>query len=144
MQVRKMSFILGLVLAVAIVSPVVDADEINQATKVTFSQPVQIPGKTLPAGSYLLQLAGSLSDREIVQVFNDKHELLTTLFAIPRQRAAAGEHTAFVLANKGEGSPEAVVAWFYPGSTEGHQLLYPKSERQQLGRVKTETVVAGN
>jgi hypothetical protein len=144
MQIGKMSLILGLVLAAAIVLPVVHADEINQATKVTFNQPVQIPGKTLPAGSYLLQLAGSPSDREIVQVFNDRHELLTTLFAIPRQRSEAGEHTAFVFANKGQASPETVVAWFYPGSTEGHEFLYPKSERQQLGRVKTETVVAGN
>lgn len=144
MQIKKLSLILGLVLAAAIVSPVVHADEINQATNVTFSQPVQVPGKTLPAGSYLIQLAGSVSDREIVQIFNDQHELLATLFTIPRQRHEAGERAALVLANKGHGTAEAIVAWFYPGNNDGHEFLYPKSERQELARAKTQTVIAGD
>lgn len=144
MQIKKMSLILGLVLAAAIVLPIVHADEINQATKVTFSQPVQIPGKTLPAGTYLIQLAGSDSDREIVQVFNDQHEQLATLFTIRRQRPEAGDRAAFVLANRGQGTAEAIVAWFYPGNNDGHEFLYPKSERQELARAKTQTVIAGD
>jgi hypothetical protein len=144
MRIRNLLSILGLILAAAIASPVLHADEINQATKVTFSQPVQIPGKTLPAGSYLIQLAGFASDREIVQIFDEQHELLATLFAIPRQKRNLDDHAAFVLANKGQGSAEAIVAWFYPGSTQGHEFLYPKSERQELARAKKETVVAGD
>jgi hypothetical protein len=136
--------ILGLLLAIAILSPVLRADEANQATKVTFSQPVQIPGKTLPSGSYLIQLAGTASDREIVQIFNEHRELLATLFTISRQRQEPAGHVTFVLANQGAGKAETIVAWFYPGSTEGHQFLYPKAERQELARVKTETVVAGD
>jgi len=144
MQIKKISLIFGLVLAAAVVLPVVHADEINQATKVTFSQPVQIPGKTLPAGSYLIQLAGSVSDREIVQIFNERHELLATLFTIPRQRHEASGHAAFVLANQGQGTSETIVAWFYPGNDEGPEFLYPKSERRELARAKTQTVIAGD
>ena len=67
MYIRKMISILGLALAIAIVLPVLRADEANQATKVTFSQPVQIPGKILPAGSYWIQLA-RIDDPGIVQI----------------------------------------------------------------------------
>jgi hypothetical protein len=37
--------------AVLVVLPAARADHSNQATKVTFSQPVQIPGRVLPAGT---------------------------------------------------------------------------------------------
>jgi len=44
------------------------ADEWSQLTKLTFSEPVEIPGRTLPAGTYWFVLADSDSDRNIVQV----------------------------------------------------------------------------
>jgi hypothetical protein len=46
------------------------ADEFNKLTILTFSQPVEIPGHVLPAGTYRFQLADSMGDRHIVQVFN--------------------------------------------------------------------------
>jgi len=143
MQIRKMLSILGLVLAVAILSPVLRADEANQATKVTFSQPVQIPGRVLRAGTYWIQLAQT-SDPGIVQIFNEEHELIATLFTISRERQEPIGPGAFVFANQGPGKAEAIVAWFYPGRTEGHEFLYPKAEEQQLARVKKENVVVGD
>ena len=55
-------------LAFLIVLPAVHADEWNQATLFTFSQPVQIPGRVLPAGTYLFELVkiGRASCRERV------------------------------------------------------------------------------
>jgi hypothetical protein len=144
MHIRKMLSILGLMFAAAIVLPALHADEINQATKVTFSQPVQVPGKTLPAGSYWIQLARTVSDPEIVQIFNEKYELVATLLTISRQRHEPTEHSAFVLANEGAGKGNAIVAWFYPGRTEGHEFLYSKSEQQELARDRKETLVAGD
>ena len=144
MHNRKMLSILGLLLAIAILSPVLRADEANQATKVTFSQPVQIPGKSLPAGTYWIQLLRTVGDTGIVQVFNEKHEFIATLFTVPRERQEPAGHSTFVLANRGEGKAEAIVAWFYPGRTDGHEFLYPKPERQELARVQTQTVVAGD
>ena len=43
-------------LAVLVALPAARADQSNQATKVTFSQPVQIPGRVLPAGTYWFEL----------------------------------------------------------------------------------------
>ena len=48
----------------------VHADEWNKKTVLTFSQPVEIPGHVLPAGTYMFKLADTLGDRHIVQVFN--------------------------------------------------------------------------
>jgi hypothetical protein len=144
MHIRNLLSILGLMLAVAILSPVLSADEANQATEVTFSQPVQFPGKTLPAGTYWMQLLANQSDGGIVQIFNEKHEFIVTLFTVTRERQQATGQSSFVLANREDGKPEAIVAWFYPGRTDGHEFLYPKPERQELAREKTQTVVAGD
>ena len=40
----------------------VRADDYNKKTRLTFSQPVEIPGKVLPAGTYIFRLADSLTD----------------------------------------------------------------------------------
>jgi len=50
--------------------PGAKADEWNQKTVFTFSGPVEIPGQTLPAGTYVFKLHNSASNRHIVQVFN--------------------------------------------------------------------------
>ena len=143
MLIRKMFSILCLALATAILVPVLHADQANQATKITFSQPVQIPGKVLPAGSYWIQMARNGAP-DIVQIFTEQHELIATLFTITRERSKPTGPPAFVLANPGEGKAQAIVAWFYPNRTEGHEFLYPKAERQELARDTKQDVVAGD
>jgi hypothetical protein len=49
---RKAFVVLGLALASLLVLSDAHASEIDQATKLTFSQSVQIPGQVLPAGTY--------------------------------------------------------------------------------------------
>ena len=56
----------------------------NQDTFFTFSQDVELPNKTLPAGKYLFQLADSPSNRHVVKVMSaDRKEIHATLLAIP-------------------------------------------------------------
>ena len=143
MLIRKMLSIFCLALATAILVTVLHADQANQATKVTFSQRVQIPGKVLPAGSYWIQMARN-GDPDIVQIFTEQHELIATLFTITLERSKPTEPSAFVLANPGDGKAQAIVAWFYPNRTEGHEFLYPKVERQELARDTKQNVVAGD
>ncbi len=52
MKLRQALSILGLMLALTIMLPVVHADDWNETTRFTFSLPVQIPGRVLPAGTY--------------------------------------------------------------------------------------------
>jgi hypothetical protein len=48
----------------------VRADEWNKKTVLTFTQPFEIPGKVLPAGTYTFELADTMADRHIVRIFN--------------------------------------------------------------------------
>jgi hypothetical protein len=71
MKINKGYIVAGLIIAFSLFFELAaHADEYNQATTFTFSQPIQIPGQVLPAGSYLFKLANSDSDRDIVQIFN--------------------------------------------------------------------------
>jgi hypothetical protein len=143
MLIRKMLSTLCLAFATAILVPVLHADQTNQATKVIFNQPVQIPGKILPAGSYWIQMARN-GDPDIVQIFTEQHELIASLFTITRERPETTLPAAVVVANPGDGKTQAIVAWFYLNRTEGHEFLYPKVERQELARDTKQNVVAGD
>ena len=54
------------VLGALLVQPA-GADEWNKKTVMTFSQPVEIPGQILPAGTYTIKLVDLASERHIVQ-----------------------------------------------------------------------------
>src|SRR5579864_3110804 len=102
MNNRKVISILGLLLAFAIILPVARADEFDQATKLTFNQSVQIPGRVLPAGTYWFVLANtSISNRNIVQIFNsDRSTLCATVSTITIQRPRGFDHTALTFAER--------------------------------------------
>ena len=131
-------------LAVLIVLPAAHADQGNQETRVTFSQPVQVPGRVLPAGTYVFVLPDEANDHFQVRVFNaDRSMLVATLLTISAERSKVTDNTVFGLAERGSAQPEAIVTWFYPGETVGHEFVYPKQMQQELASAKQFTVVAG-
>src|ERR1700743_2046080 len=82
-------------LALLIAQPAARADESDQATRVTFNQPVQIPGRVLPAGTYVFVLPSDVTQHYLVRVFNaDRTELYATLFTISAERQQATSNTA--------------------------------------------------
>ena len=125
------------VLAVVIVLPAVHADQADQATRVTFSQPVRIPGRVLPAGTYVFVLPDEANDHFQVRIFNaDRSMLVATLFTIGVERSKPTDNTVFGFAERGSAQPEAIVTWFYPGETTGHEFVYPKQMQQELASAK--------
>jgi hypothetical protein len=68
MKTTQTLFIVALVLVSTIAVPASRADELDQASKITFSQPVQIPGHVLPAGTYWFVLADLASSRNVVHI----------------------------------------------------------------------------
>ena len=71
----------------AFVAPAAHADDWNKKTILTFSGAVQVPGATLPAGSYVFKLADIPGNRHVVQVFDkDEKKIYTTILAIPNDR----------------------------------------------------------
>jgi hypothetical protein len=119
------------------------ADEFDKKTIITFSQPVEIPGRVLPSGTYVFKLADSMSDRHIVQVFTaDGSQILATLMAIPDFRLTTTDETVITFGEVPAGDPEAIRAWFYPGNSVGQEFVYPKPRAVQLAAIAKTVVPA--
>jgi len=136
-------------LMAAAFSPSAKADEWNKKTVVTFSVAVETPGvhiqgwAVLPAGTYVLRLLDSQSDRHIVQIFNqDETVLYTTALAIPNYRLRATGKTVITFSERPAGEPEALRAWFYPGDNFGQEFVYPKEKALELAKETNTPVLA--
>src|SRR5277367_1457799 len=109
------------------------ADEWNKKTVMTVNEPFQVPNQVLPAGTYVIKLLDSQSDRHIVQIFNkDESHLFTTILAIPNYRIQPTGKTVFTFWETPPGQPKALRAWFYPGDNFGQEFAYPKSAAVQI------------
>ena len=129
----------------AIIAPGARADEWNKKTILTFSGPVQIPGATLPAGSYVFKLADIPGNRHVVQVFSkDEKKIFTTLLALPNQRMEPSDKPIVLFSERASGSPQAVKVWYYPGDTIGNEFVYPKSQAMKIAKASHSKVLAMN
>jgi hypothetical protein len=143
MNTRKAFITAGLVLASLIMLPVAHADELDQASQLTFSQSVQIPGRVLPAGTYWFVLADTVGSRNIIQVFNsDRSTLYATVLAVTAERPHPSDNTTITFAKRESMPTNAIVTWFYPGRNSGHEFVYSKSEEKELARAKHHTIMA--
>ena len=142
MKLSKLSMIAGFIIAFALIFELAaHADEMNQSTKISFSDAVQVPGRVLPAGNYQFVMAGD-SSPNIVQIFNaDGTELLATVQTIPTERARETDGTSITLAQRPDGNPDAVLTWFYPGMDTGHEFVYSKQEEAELTQDAQQTLV---
>jgi hypothetical protein len=137
------AFALSLILASAVFLPAARADERNQKTKITFSQPVGIPGAVLPAGTYWFILEPNLYNQDVVQIFNkDRSMLCATLITVPTVLPQPLNETEIELAERPGQEPEALVKWYYPGRETGHEFLYPKREERELASDAKRDVLA--
>jgi hypothetical protein len=143
MKINKFAVLAGFAVGLTLFSAgTALADEADQATKLTFSQPVEIPGITLQAGTYLFKV--DPNNLNFVRVFNAAGtHLYTTLKTISAERLDPTEDTVITLAEQPDGTPEALVNWFYPGRTIGHKFLYSKHEAQQIAQDRQQTIKAG-
>jgi hypothetical protein len=143
-QINKLYIIAGLIIALCLFYVLAaHADESDHATTVTFSQPVQIPGQLLPAGSYVFKLANSDSDQSGVRIFtSDQTHLYATVETIPTDREEPTGHTAITLAVQGAGKPDVLLKWFYPGSLTGNEFLYSDHREKELAHAEQRTIVA--
>jgi hypothetical protein len=122
-------------------SPSARADDWNKKTVMTVSEPIQVPNKVLPAGTYVIKLLSSPSDRHIVQIFNaDETQIQTTILAIPNYRIQPTGKTVFSFWETPPGQPKALRAWFYPGDNFGQEFAYPKSAAVQIAAVSHQAV----
>lgn len=125
------------------VLPKAKADEWDKKTDVTFNNPVEIPGRVLPAGKYVFKLLDSESDRNIVQIFNaSQTKLYATILAIPDYRLEPTGKTMITFEERAKNAPEAIRAWFYPGDLFGQEFVYPKVRAVELAQQNKQIVPA--
>ena len=128
------------------VAPRISAQTANEKTIMTFSEPFEVPGvdaQILPAGTYVFKLLDSLSDLNIVQITNEEGtHVFTTILAINNYRLKPTDKTVLTFKERGEGQPQAIKAWFYPGHAFGQEFVYPKKRAMELAKAVDEPVLA--
>jgi hypothetical protein len=144
-RLKVVSILCSLVLMALAVAPKAQADTWNKKTTLTFTEPFEVPGvgaQTLPAGTYVFKLVESGIDRNIVQIFSaDELHLFTTVLAINNYRLKPSDKTVLTFKERGEGQPEAIKAWFYPGDNFGQEFVYPKKRAMELAKIVNEPVL---
>ena len=126
-----------------LLTPIVSADEWDKKTIVTFNSPVEIPGKVLPAGTYVFKLLDSTSNRNIVQIYDkDEKHLIATMLALPDYRLKPSDKPVLAFEERPSGSPEALRAWFYPGDNFGQQFVYPHKRAVELAQRTHQNVLS--
>jgi len=140
---RTLAGISCLVLALTAILPSAQADEYNEKTKLTFNEPVEVPGLVLPAGSYWFVLADSPTCRDVMQIYSeDWSKLYTTLITISAYRQQPQSQTEVRFAERRHHRALALLQMYYPGFQLGHEFLYPDNEEGELRRDAELDVVA--
>jgi hypothetical protein len=106
----------------------------QEKTFMTFSGPVEMPGVTLQAGTYVFRLADTPS-RNVVQVLsqNEKDVLGQWLF-VPAERPQVTGDTVVTFKETREGTTPAVQYWYYPGEKIGKEFIYPKDQALKIAQ----------
>jgi len=133
---RLRTFFCTLALAAAL-APAAWADEYNRQTYLTFSGPVQLPGITLPAGTYMLKLAdpgnGMLN---AIQIWDRSGmHLYKTLQTMRRRRGEAPKDPIVMFKEAVAGQAQPVQSWFYPNDSTGYEFIWPKEEALKIAQV---------
>lgn len=141
MKIHKSYIAVGMIIAFTLMFELAaHADEADQATKITFSQPIQVPGQVLPAGTYLFKLVNP-EELNIVQIFSpDRTQLYATLQTVPTDNGQVAGDTTVTLAEPGAGKPDVLLKWFYPGNETGHEFVYSHDLEKQIAQDRQQTV----
>ena len=102
----------------------------DSRTYFTFSQPVLLPGITLPAGKYVFRIMDTTASRRVVQVQDAGGRNYGLMWSVPI-RADHIPNDAQVRFIEGLAVP-AVRAWWYPGASIGYEFIYPTEQAMRL------------
>ena len=112
--------------AVVLVCAATTRAYMGHENKLTFSQPVSLPGITLPAGSYSFDIADSSSNLDIVVVKNAARtktyfQGFTQTVSRPKGLPA---NAVVTFGERAANAPMPIDTWYPVGQTIGHQFLY--------------------
>jgi hypothetical protein len=137
------STFLALVFALAMAAPALRADDMDQMTRLTFDQSVQLPGNVvLQPGTYWFKVDKSDISRKTVEVFDANWSPITVLVTESTLRPQpTTSKTVLKFAEGGANQPYTLVDWFYADNPFGHEFEYSQSIQSQIHEEKIITVV---
>jgi hypothetical protein len=116
----------------------------DSRTEFTFNRPVELPGVTLPPGTYVFRFVDATTGKKVMQVqakdaSNKTYGMFMTISA---QRPKASDDAELRFLETPAGQPTAVKTWWYPGNTIGREFIYPKSQALRLAKATNSTVLS--
>jgi hypothetical protein len=127
-----------LLLLVCGLSVSADASTFDKRTYFTFSQPISLPGVTLPAGTYLFRLADPTTGRKVVQVMSQNGmQSYAMMLSTPVQRQDVPDEPEISFIETPAGRPAAVKTWWHQGERTGYELIYSREQRARLTQPNT-------
>jgi hypothetical protein len=112
-------------------------------THLTFSGPVQIPGKTLPAGTYTFRAMDLLANRNVIQILDkDEQELIATVMTQSDSKLEPSGDNVVMFSERPAGQPTAIKTWYYPGQTIGNEFVYPRAQAIEIAKANNTTVLS--
>jgi hypothetical protein len=142
---RAVRVLCGAVALTAFLAPGAHADEWNKRTYLTFSGPVQIPGATLPAGTYTFEIANPDTMRHVIRVSEkDTNKPIGLFMTTPMDRLDPPNDNLIMFSERPAGTPQAIQVWFYPGDRIGEEFVYPKSQAVAIAKANHKAVLATN
>ena len=136
--------LVAMALLIFVSAPNISASDMDQKTIVTFSGPVDIPGKVLSPGTYVFKVIDTVSgSRDVVQVLDkDEKHVYATFLGIPVEMNKPSDKPFIRFREQAAGAPPAIEAWFYPGRTDGHEFVYPHEHAAELAKANNQNVAS--
>src|SRR6185369_10734544 len=97
-----------------------NADQWDMRTIITFRQPVEVPGKVLPAGTYVFTTMDWADIPQVVRIFNqDETNIVGTYLTLPAYTLHRPATTVITYEERPNGRPAAIKTWWYPNDLIG-------------------------
>jgi hypothetical protein len=129
----KCMFVVITVAVLNAFAPLAQAQSFDGKVNVTFSSPVEVPGKVLPAGTYVFE---AVKEGTLTRIMSaDERHIYVSVLTVPKEENEQTERSSLVnLEPASGGNPPRVDSWFVPGDSVGNEFIYPKAHsRKRLG-----------
>lgn len=114
----------------------------DQLSYMTFSQPVMIPGGTLPAGEYIFRLPDRNTARMVLQVLSKDREQVHAMFLTrPTSRMEVTNDPTVTFHESPAGTALPIRAWFYAGDKFGLEFAYPEEQAKLIAEHSSHPVL---
>lgn len=138
-RAARLMFAIGVVGAFATAA---NAQPSDKRTTYTFSNSVELPGMTLPAGEYIFRLADPDSGRQVLQVLSgDQKKTFGMFFSMPIQAAEAPDKPQVRFMEATPGQPVPIRAVWYTGERTGREFIYPRAQAMKIAKAAKEPVL---